>query len=88
MSGWSPPSVPRNWLLVAAVLYAFVLAYSLLIAQQVLLAVFLGLFVASIYLFWRVLRAFEAIADAQQRRAAAAERESRPTTDPDEDTRF
>lgn len=88
MSGWSPPSVPRNWLLIAAVLYALVLAYSLLIVQEVLVALFLGVLVASLYLLWRVLRAFEAIADAQQRRAAAAEREEQPTTDADSDTRF
>lgn len=78
MSGWSPPSVPRNWLVVALALYAVVLAYAVVIVQRFLLAALVGALVASSYFLWRFLRAFEAIADAQQRMASAQEGESSP----------
>ncbi|WP_254830977.1 hypothetical protein [Haloglomus salinum] len=69
MSGWSPPSIPRPWLVAALGLYALVVAYSVLIAGQLLLGVVPGLFLVGLYLLWRLLVAVEAIAEAQQRLA-------------------
>lgn len=75
MSHWSPPSLPRPWLAATGVLYALVLAYSLLVIQQLLVGVLFGLVPVSLYLLWRFLAAVEAIADALQRIAAAFEHE-------------
>jgi hypothetical protein len=75
MSDWSPPSVSRTWLAVAVVLYALLVAYGVVIAGQLLLTVFPGLFALGLYLLWRFIVAVEAIADAQQRLADARERE-------------
>jgi predicted tellurium resistance membrane protein TerC len=69
MADWSPPTVPRAWLVTAVVLYAVVIAYGVLIAGQFLLTVFPGLLVVGLYLLWRFVVAVEAIADAQQRLA-------------------
>jgi hypothetical protein len=69
MADWSPPTVPRPWLVTAVVLYAAVVAYGVLIAGQLLLTVFPGLLVVGLYLLWRFVVAVEAIADAQQRLA-------------------
>lgn len=74
MSDWSPPSVPRAWLGVALVLYVLFTAYSVVIAGRVLLTVFPGLALLSLYLLWRFIVAVEAIADAQQRLADSRER--------------
>jgi len=71
--GWSPPTVSRQVLAAVGVGYAVVLAYALLVVQQLLLAVLVGVTLASVYLLYRVLLAFEAIADAQQRMADRAE---------------
>ncbi|MFC7134872.1 MULTISPECIES: hypothetical protein [Salinibaculum] len=76
MSGWSPPSIPRQWLVIIGVLYVPLLAYSLVVVQEV---VVVGLFPAfilvSLYLLWRFLSAVEAIADALQRIARQREQE-------------
>jgi 4-hydroxybenzoate polyprenyltransferase len=69
MSGWSPPTVPRQWLVLGIVAYLAVLAYAVLIAGQLLLGLLPGLLLAGLYFAWRFLLAFEAIADAQQRLA-------------------
>jgi hypothetical protein len=73
MSDWSPPSVPRNWLVAIAVCYAVLLAYSVLIAGQLLLGVLPGFAIVFLYFLWRALVAVEAIADAQQRLASRHE---------------
>jgi hypothetical protein len=49
------------------VLYALLLAYSIVIAGRLLLGVLPGLILLVIYLLWRLVVAVEAIADAQQR---------------------
>ena len=76
MSDWSPPSIPREWLAVVTVLYLLVLGYSLVVAQEVLvLGLFPGMALVSLYLLWRFLVAIEAIADALQRIARQREEE-------------
>jgi hypothetical protein len=75
MANWSPPSVPRTWLVVAAVLYVLLLAYSVLVLGQLLLGVLPGLLFVGLYVLWRFLTAIEAIADAQQRIARQREQE-------------
>lgn len=67
MEGWSPPSIPRNWLIAIVIFYIAFLAYSILIAGQLLLGVFPAFIIAFFYILWRALVAVEAIADAQQR---------------------
>jgi hypothetical protein len=74
MANWSPPSVPRKWLVVATVLYVLLLAYSVLVLGRILLGVLPGLAFVSLSVLWRVLAAVEAIADAQQRLADQRER--------------
>lgn len=69
MSEWSPPTLPRPWLAGIALLYVLLLGYLLVVLQQPLIGVVLGVFLASIYLVWRFLVALEAIAEAQQRLA-------------------
>lgn len=73
MADWSPPSLPRNWLIAIAVFYALLLAYSILIAGQLLLGVLPGFVIVFLYFLWRGLVAVEAIADAQQRMASQKE---------------
>lgn len=73
MAGWSPPQVPREWLLGIGLVYVAFLAYSVLIAQQILFGVYIGVVAVSLYLGWRFLRAIEAIADALQRIARQRE---------------
>jgi hypothetical protein len=76
MSGWSPPSIPREWLAVVAVAYLLLLGYSLIVVQEVLvLGLFPGMALVSLYLLWRFLVAIEAIADALQRIARQREDE-------------
>lgn len=67
MANWSPPAPSRSWLATIVVLYALILAYAIVIAGQLLLGVLPGLILIVIYLFWRLVVAIEAIADAQQR---------------------
>ncbi|WP_225333674.1 hypothetical protein [Halomicrobium urmianum] len=69
MTGWSPPRPSPRAVAAAVALYALVLAYALLVVQQVLLGVLFGVFFVGLYFAWRLLRAVEAIADAQQRMA-------------------
>lgn len=67
MSGWSPPK-PSNGQTVGVVFVVVVIiAYSTIIAQQLLLGLFPALFVLALYFAWRFLRAVEACADALQR---------------------
>jgi hypothetical protein len=76
MSDWSPHSFPRQWLAGGAVLYVALVAYGLLVVQEILLfAVFPPLLFGSIYFAWRLLRAIEAVADGVQRIARQMERE-------------
>lgn len=70
MSDWSPPSISRNWLVAIALFYILFLAYSVLIAGQLLLGVLPGFVIVFLYFLWRGLVAVEAIADAQQRMAS------------------
>ncbi len=77
MTGWSPPSFSREWLFGIAALYVAFLAYTALIAQQILFGALVGVFLVTLYLAWRFLRAVEAIADAQQRLAHNREERSR-----------
>ena len=67
MSHWSPPSVPRSWLVGIAVVYLLVLAYSVIIAGQILLGVMVGVLFGMLYIGWRFIAAVEAIADGLQR---------------------
>ena len=68
MSDWSPPSVPRHWLIGIGVLYVLLAVYSVLVVQQILLGVVVpGMVIVSVYITGRFLVAVEAIADALQR---------------------
>jgi hypothetical protein len=74
MSEWSPPSVPRQWVVGIGLVYAVVAVYSLLVIQQILLGVVIpAVLIVSSYLLWRFLVAVEAIADALQRIARQRE---------------
>ncbi|WP_253738243.1 hypothetical protein [Halohasta salina] len=73
MSDWSPPAVRRSWLAVFVVGYLLVLAYSVVIASQILLGIWIGVLCGALYLGWRFLAAVEAIADALQRIARQRE---------------
>lgn len=73
MTDWSPPSIPRNWLVAIVVFYIAFLAYSIVIAGQLLLGVFPAFIIVFLYIIWRALAAVEAIADAQQRIASQQE---------------
>ena len=55
------------------VFYIAFLAYSLVIAGQLLLGVFPAFIIVFLYIIWRLLAAVEAIADAQQRIASQQE---------------
>jgi hypothetical protein len=82
MSGWSPPTLSRGQLAGIIVGLLAVAAYSVVIIGQLLLVVIPAVAVVVVYLIWRFVRAVEAIADAQQRRAANAQQ--RRAADPDE----
>ncbi|MFC6615967.1 hypothetical protein ACFQAS_15375 [Halopenitus salinus] len=69
MAHWSSPALSRSWLGTIVVLYALILAYAIVIVGQLVLGVLPGLVLIVIYLFWRLVVAIEAIADAQQRMA-------------------
>ena len=69
MTGWSPPTLSRGQLAGIIVGLLAVAAYSVVIVGQLLLVVFPAAAVVVVYLIWRFVRAVEAIADAQQRRA-------------------
>lgn len=73
MPAWSPPSIPRHWLVAVALLSVLWLAYAFLVLQQILLGLIPLIAFAAVYVGWRFLAAFEAIADAQQRLAARRE---------------
>jgi len=73
MSEWSPPTVRRSWLVVFGAGYFLVLAYSVVIAGQILFGIWIGVFCGVVYLGWRFLAAVEAIADALQRIARQRE---------------
>jgi len=75
MSDWSPPAVRRLWLVGFGVAYLLVLAYSVIIAGQILLGLLIGVAFGLVYLGWRFLAAIEAIADALQRIARHQETE-------------
>lgn len=60
----------------------FIIAYSVVIVQQVLLGVIAALLLSSLYFVWRFFVAIEAIADAQQRLAARAEADDGQRLDP------
>jgi hypothetical protein len=64
-----------------ALLSLLVLAYSLLIVQQVLLGLLFVLLIGGAYVAYRFYRALDAIADGLQRLAAVREREATRTTD-------
>jgi len=73
MADWSPPSISRNWLIAIVVFYIAFLAYSIVIAGQLLLGIFPAFIIVFLYIIWRALAAVEAIADAQQRIASQQE---------------
>lgn len=73
MANWSPPSIPQRWLVVSALLFVLLVGYSVIVVQQILLAVFPAFGAVALYLLWRFIVAFEAIADAQQRIAEQQE---------------
>lgn len=76
MTEWSPPSIPVPVLAVLLLGYLALLAYGVVVVQQVLLfGVIPGVLLATLYVVWRFLAAIEAIADALQRIAAEHERE-------------
>lgn len=75
MPDWSPPSIPRKWLVGMSLVYVLILLYSVIIAGQILLGVLPGIWIGALYLFWRVLAALEAIADALQRIASQQEQD-------------
>ncbi|MFB6152053.1 MAG: hypothetical protein ABEJ40_09640 [Haloarculaceae archaeon] len=75
MSGWSPPSLPRAWLVGLGVLFALFFGYSLLVQSTVLLALVPAVVVGAAYYLWRLLVAVEATADAVHRLADRGERE-------------
>lgn len=70
MSERSPPTLSRGQLAGIVVGLLAVAAYSLVIAQQLLLVIFPAVAVVVVYLAWRFVVAVEAIADALQRLAA------------------
>jgi len=74
MSEWSPPPVPRPWVVGVGLVYALSVVYSLFVIQQVFLGVVLpAVAIVSSYILWRFLAAVEAIADALQRIARQRE---------------
>ncbi|QLH81592.1 hypothetical protein [Halosimplex pelagicum] len=75
MSGWSPPSLPRELLAAFGAAYLLVIAYALLVQGAILLGVLPGVLLIGAYLLWRIMAAVEAIADGVQRIAEQMERE-------------
>jgi len=67
MSDWSPPTLSRGQLAGIIGGLLAVAAYSLVIAQQLLLVMVPATAVVVGYLAWRFVAAIEAIADAIQR---------------------
>jgi len=74
MSNWSPPSVPRSWLVTGLGLWIIWFAYSYVIVQQLALGLFPLFLFGGVYVVWRFLVAFEGIADGLQRIADQQER--------------
>lgn len=76
MSEWSPPSLPRELVVIIGILYLLLVGYSLFILGQILsFGIIPGILVVSIYLLWRFIVAVEAIADALQRIAYQREQD-------------
>ena len=75
MSEWSRPRLSRPWLVAIGLCYLLVFAYAVVIAGQILFGIWIGVFCGVVYLGWRFVRAFEAIADALQRIARQRETE-------------
>jgi hypothetical protein len=75
MSEWSRPRLSRPWLVGIGVSYLLVLAYAVVIAQQILFGIWIGVLCGAVYLGWRFVAAFEAIADALQRIAYQREQD-------------
>lgn len=75
MSGWSPPTLSRKWLVGICLFYILLFGYALIFLQELLLGVVVGVLVGSLYILWRVLVAVEAIADALQRLAHQREQD-------------
>jgi heme O synthase-like polyprenyltransferase len=73
-SGASDERRDRRLRIVAVVLGAFVLLYSVVVAQQILAAVALLVWVFVVYLAWRFVRAHERIAAAAETMATAGRR--------------
>jgi hypothetical protein len=75
MSEWSRPRLSRPWLVGIGICYLLVFAYAFVIAGQILFAIWIGVFCGVVYLGWRFVAAFEAIADALQRIAYQREQD-------------
>lgn len=75
MSEWSPPSLPPVLRAAGSILIVAILAYAILFTGQLLLALLFVIPLGMLYLLWRALAAFEAIADAHQRIAREMESE-------------
>lgn len=56
----SPPTVPRKWKIGVGVVYAFIVLYSLIVVQQLLLGIIVpAIFISLVYFAWRILRVLE-----------------------------
>lgn len=75
MSEWSRPQLSRPLLVGISICYLLVFAYAFVIAGEILFAIWIGVFCGVVYLSWRFVVAFEAIADALQRLARQREAE-------------
>ena len=75
MSEWTRPQLSRPVITGLSICYLLVLAYSVIIAGQILLGLLIGAVFGVVYLGWRFLVAVEAIADALQRIARQQELE-------------
>lgn len=75
MSEWTPRQPSQLAVIGLSICYLLVLAYSVIIAGQLLLGVLIGAVFGVVYLGWRFLVAVEAIADALQRLARQREQE-------------
>ena len=73
MSEWSRPQLSRPVVVGLSICYLLVLAYAVVIVQQILFGIWIGVFCGTVYLGWRFLAAVEAIADALQRIASQRE---------------